>query len=341
MGPRPRTRDGRRHAQGGTVKYLVTGGAGYIGSIVATMLLEAGHEVVVLDDCSTGAAERVPAGADLVRKSVQQVAEVLDGSFDGVLHFAGLIAAGESMEKPEIYWEANTNGTFALLAAMRDAGVRTLVFSSTAAVYGNPLEVPIKEEAVKAPTSTYGATKLSSDMAIQSEATAHGLAAVSLRYFNVVGAYRDLSGTWHGENHEPETHIIPIAFDAASGRRDSFAIFGDDYPTPDGTCVRDYIHVADLAEAHLLALGAAAAGEHKIYNLGNGNGFSNKEVVATVKEVTGTDFPVRTGPRRAGDPAELVASSERAKHELGWKPSRDALDRMVADAWEYYQHARN
>jgi len=322
------------------VKYLVTGGAGYIGSIVATMLLEEGHEVVVLDDCSTGNAERVPAGATLVRKSVQQADQVLDATFDGVLHFGGLIAAGESMEKPEIYWEANTAATFALLGAMRAVNVRTLVFSSTAAVYGNPTEVPIKEEAAKAPTSTYGASKLASDMAIQSEATAHGLAAVSLRYFNVVGAYQDQSGLWHGENHEPETHIIPIAFDAASGARDSFGLFGEDYPTPDGTCVRDYIHVADLADAHLLALKAAEAGEHKIYNLGNGNGFSNKEVVATVKRVTGVDFPVEIGPRRAGDPAELVASSERAKNELGWKPSRDSLDRMVADAWEYYQHAR-
>ncbi|HEX2143135.1 MAG TPA: UDP-glucose 4-epimerase GalE [Glycomyces sp.] len=320
------------------MKYLVTGGAGYIGSIVATMLLEENHDVVVLDDCSTGAAERVPAGATLVQKPVQQAAEVLDGSFDGVLHFAGLIAAGESMSKPDIYWEANTAGTFALLDAMREANVKTLVFSSTAAVYGNPTEVPIKEEAVKAPTSTYGATKLSSDMAIASEVTAYGLAAVSLRYFNVVGAYQDKAGLWHGENHDPETHIIPIAFDAAAGKRESFGLFGDDYPTPDGTCVRDYIHVADLADAHLLALKAAEAGEHKIYNLGNGNGFSNKEVVATVKRVTGTDFPVNIGPRRPGDPAELVASSERAKTELGWKPSRDSLDRMVADAWEYYQH---
>lgn len=323
------------------MKYLVTGGAGYIGSIVATMLLEAGHDVVVLDNCSTGSAERVPDGAALVRKDVKDAAEVLDPSFDGVLHFAGLIAAGESMVKPEIYWEANTTGTFALLDAMREANVKTLVFSSTAAVYGNPLEVPIKEDAVKAPTSTYGATKLASDMAIASEVTAHGLAAVSLRYFNVVGAYEDRSGVWHGENHDPETHIIPIAFEAAAGKRESFGLFGEDYPTPDGTCVRDYIHVADLADAHLLALQAAEAGEHKIYNLGNGNGFSNKEVVATVKRITGTDFPVTIGPRRPGDPAELVASSERANIELGWKPSRDTLDRMVADAWKYYQHAHS
>ncbi|THV39683.1 UDP-glucose 4-epimerase GalE [Glycomyces buryatensis] len=321
------------------MKYLVTGGAGYIGSIVATMLLEAGHEVVVLDDCSTGASERVPAGATLVQKRVQDVGDVLDSSFDGILHFGGLIAAGESMAKPEIYWEANTAATFELLTAMREANVRTLVFSSTAAVYGNPTEVPIREDAAKAPTSTYGASKLASDMAISSEVTAHDLAAVSLRYFNVVGAYQDKSGIWHGENHEPETHIIPIAFDAASGKRDSFALFGEDYPTKDGTCVRDYIHVADLADAHLLALGAAQAGEHKIYNLGNGNGFTNKEVVETVKRVTGTDFPVAIEGRRAGDPAELVASSEKAKAELGWKPTRDSLDRMVADAWEYYQHA--
>jgi UDP-glucose 4-epimerase len=282
------------------MKYLVTGGAGYIGSIVATMLLEEGHEVVVLDDCSTGAAERVPAGAELVRGRVQEAAEVLDPSFDGVLHFAGLIAAGESMQKPDIYWEANTAGTFALLEAMRESNVRTLVFSSTAAVYGNPLEIPIREEAVKAPTNTYGATKLSADMAIASECIAYGLAAVSLRYFNVVGAYKDRSGLWHGENHDPETHIIPLALEAAAGKRDQFTVFGEDYDTQDGTCVRDYIHVADLADAHLLALRAAAAGEHRIYNLGNGNGFTNKQVVETVKRVTGADFPVAYADRRAG-----------------------------------------
>ncbi|WP_425402688.1 UDP-glucose 4-epimerase GalE [Glycomyces tenuis] len=303
------------------------------------MLLEDGHEVVVLDDCSTGAAERVPAGAELVRRPVQAAADVLDGTFDAVLHFAGLIAAGESMQKPGLYWEANTTGTFALLEAMREADVKTLVFSSTAAVYGDPTEIPIREDAVKAPTSTYGATKLSSDMAIQSEATAYGLAAVSLRYFNVVGAYEDRSGVWHGENHEPETHIIPIALEAAAGKRERMVLFGDDYPTKDGTCVRDYIHVADLADAHLLALRAAEPGEHKIYNLGNGNGFTNKEVVETVKRVTGADFPVVVEGRRPGDPAELVASSEKAENELGWKPSRDSLDRMVADAWEYYRHA--
>jgi UDP-glucose 4-epimerase len=323
------------------MKYLVTGGAGYIGSIVATMLLEEGHEVVVLDDCSTGAAERVPAGAELVRGRVQEAAEVLDPSFDGVLHFAGLIAAGESMQKPDIYWEANTAGTFALLEAMRESNVRTLVFSSTAAVYGNPLEIPIREEAVKAPTNTYGATKLSADMAIASECIAYGLAAVSLRYFNVVGAYKDRSGLWHGENHDPETHIIPLALEAAAGKRDQFTVFGEDYDTQDGTCVRDYIHVADLADAHLLALRAAAAGEHRIYNLGNGNGFTNKQVVETVKRVTGADFPVAYADRRAGAPAVLVASSEKAHRELDWKPSRDSLDRMVADAWEYYRHAQS
>lgn len=321
------------------MKYLVTGGAGYIGSIVATMLLEAGNEVVVLDDCSTGAAERVPAGAELVRRPVQEAEAVLDSTFDAVLHFAGLIAAGESMHKPGAYWEANTTGTLRLLDAMRAADVRTLVFSSTAAVYGDPVEIPVREDAAKAPTSTYGATKLSSDMAVQSAVTAHGLAAVSLRYFNVVGAYKDAAGTWHGENHDPETHLIPIALEAAAGGRERLAIFGDDYPTRDGTCVRDYIHVADLADAHLLALRAAEPGEHRIYNLGNGNGFTNQEVVATVKRVTGVDFPVDVEGRRSGDPAELVASSEKAERELGWKPSRDSLDRMVADAWEYYRHA--
>ncbi|WP_100447697.1 UDP-glucose 4-epimerase GalE [Glycomyces xiaoerkulensis] len=322
------------------MKYLVTGGAGYIGSIVATMLLEEGHEVVVLDDCSTGAAERVPAGATLVRARVQDAGEVLDGGFDAVLHFAGLIAAGESMREPGRYWEANTTGTFWLLGAMRAAGVKTIVFSSTAAVYGDPTAVPIREDAVKDPTSTYGATKLAADMAIRSAVTAYDLAAVSLRYFNVVGAYRGRDGVWHGENHDPETHIIPIALEAAAGERDRMVLFGEDYPTRDGTCVRDYIHVADLADAHLLALRAAEPGEHRIFNLGNGNGFTNREVVETVKRVTGVDFPVEVAGRRSGDPAELVASSEKAKQQLGWKPSRDTLDRMVADAWEYHRHAR-
>jgi UDP-glucose 4-epimerase len=261
---------------------------------------------------------------------------VLDPSYDAVLHFAGLIAAGESMQRPELYWDANVVGSLALLDAMRAAGVRRLVFSSTAAVYGNPVALPITEDAITTPTSTYGATKLTIDHAIASEATAYGLAAVSLRYFNVAGALRHPAGIF-GERHQPETHLIPIALQVAAGRRDKLQVYGDDYPTLDGTCVRDYIHVADLAAAHLLALDAAVPGEHKIYNLGNGTGFSNRQVVAVVREVTGHPLPVETAPRREGDPAALVASSAKAHAELGWTPARPDLAEIVADAWAFVQ----
>ncbi|MGH8791858.1 MAG: UDP-glucose 4-epimerase GalE [Stackebrandtia sp.] len=316
-------------------KYLVTGGAGYIGSVVATMLVEAGHDVVVLDDCSTGRAEAVPDGAALVRARVHDAADVLTGDFDAVFHFAGLIAAGESMTDPEIYWDNNTVGTLALLSAMREAGVPRLVFSSTAAVYGDPQRLPIDEDAATAPTNTYGATKLAADYAIASQATAHGLAAASLRYFNVVGAYRDERGLWHGERHEPETHLIPLALQAAAGERDMLKLFGDDYDTVDGTCVRDYIHVADLARAHLLAVDQVTPGVHKVFNLGNGAGFSNRQVVETIEAVTGLTVPLEKAPRRPGDPATLVASSERAQRELGWRPEKPALADMVADAWKF------
>ncbi|WP_213171837.1 UDP-glucose 4-epimerase GalE [Natronoglycomyces albus] len=322
------------------MKYLVTGGAGFIGATVATMLMEAGHEVVVIDDCSRNSQRFVPAGAKLVRKRVHEVADVLDSSFDGVLHFAGLIAAGESVEFPERFWDNNAVGTLVLLETMRKSGVRKLVFSSSAGVYGNPESVPITEDAATNPVNAYSYTKLSCDMAIASEAVAHGLAAASLRYFNVAGAYRDKQGTWRGENHEPETHLIPIALEVAAGKRDKLAIFGDDYPTPDGTCVRDYIHVADLAQAHLLALDHVEAGEHRVYNLGSGTGYSNAQIAQAVARITGREIPVVYTDRRPGDPAELVASSQRAKSELGWKPTRDSLEQMVGDAWAYYQHTQ-
>jgi UDP-glucose 4-epimerase len=323
------------------VKLLVTGGAGYIGSVVTRLLLDAGHQVVVLDDLSTGHERAVPAGATLVRARLHDAAEVLtpDAAFDGVLHFAGLIAAGESMIRPEIYWDANVVGSLALLDAMRAVGVRRLVFSSTAAVYGNPTELPITEAAAAAPTNTYGATKLAIDMAIASEATAHDLAAVSLRYFNVAGALTRADGTAIGERHDPETHLIPIALQVAAGTRDKLQLFGDDYPTVDGTCVRDYIHVADLAQAHLLALDAASPGQHKVYNLGNGNGFTNRQVVEVVREVTGHPVPVEMAARREGDPVALVASSQRARDELGWVPAFPTLQDMVGDAWAFMTRA--
>ncbi|MFJ8576885.1 UDP-glucose 4-epimerase GalE [Micromonospora sp. NPDC093277] len=320
------------------MKLLVTGGAGYIGSVVTRMLLDHGHEVTVLDDLRTGHREALAPDATHVELPVHEAARVLtpDAGFDGVLHFAALIAAGESMVKPELYWQNNTVGSLALLDAVRAARVPRLVFSSTAAVYGNPTELPIPETAVKAPTNTYGATKLAVDMALTSEAIAHDLAAVSLRYFNVAGAYLH-DGRAIGERHDPETHLIPLALDVAAGRRDKLQLFGDDYPTVDGTCVRDYIHVADLARAHLLALATATPGRHRIYNLGNGNGFTNRQVIEVVREVTGHPVPVEVAPRREGDPAELVASAALAREELGWEPEKPTLHDMVGDAWTFYR----
>lgn len=314
-------------------KYLVTGGAGYVGSVVAAHLLEAGHRVTVLDDLSTGHRAGVPEGAEFIEGRIQDAAKWLDPSFDGVLHFAAFSQVGESVVNPEKYWVNNVGGTTELLAAMREAGVRKLVFSSTAATYGEPEQVPITEGAPTAPTNPYGATKLAVDHMISGECAAHGLAAVSLRYFNVAGAYGA-----YGERHDPESHLIPLVLQVAQGRREAISVYGDDYPTPDGTCVRDYIHVADLADAHLLALGAATEGEHLICNLGNGNGFSVREVIETVRQVTGHPIPEVNAPRRGGDPAVLVASAERAKERLGWRPSRADLAGIVADAWRFAQH---
>ncbi|MFF4435941.1 UDP-glucose 4-epimerase GalE [Streptomyces sp. NPDC001621] len=314
------------------MKYLVTGGAGYVGSVVAQHLLEAGHEVTVLDNLSTGFREGVPAGAAFVEGDIRDAAKWLDASYEGVLHFAASSQVGESVVKPEKYWENNVAGSLALLGAMRDAGVRTLVFSSTAATYGEPEQVPITEAAPTRPTNPYGATKLAVDHMITSEANAHGLAAVSLRYFNVAGAYGA-----HGERHDPESHLIPLVLQVAQGRRDAISVYGDDYATPDGTCVRDYIHVADLAEAHLLALRAARPGTHLICNLGNGSGFSVRQVIETVREVTGHPIPEVVAPRRGGDPAVLVAAADTAREKLGWHPTRADLAGIVADAWEFAQ----
>jgi len=313
-------------------KYLVTGGAGYVGSVVAAHLLEAGHAVTVLDDLSTGFRQSVPEGAAFVEGRIQDAGRVLDGSYDGVLHFAAHSQVGESVADPEKYWRNNVGGSIELLAAMREAGVRRLVFSSTAATYGEPPRTPIREDSSEAPTNPYGASKLAVDHMIAGECRAHGLAAASLRYFNVAGAYGR-----YGERHDPESHLIPIVLQVAQGRRESVSVFGDDYPTPDGTCVRDYIHVADLAEAHLLAMDRAAPGEHLVCNLGNGNGFSVREVVETVRKVTGHAVPEVVAPRRDGDPAVLVASAERARKELGWHPSRPDLAGIVQDAWEFAQ----
>ncbi|MCI3931208.1 UDP-glucose 4-epimerase GalE [Streptomyces sp. AN091965] len=315
-----------------SAKYLVTGGAGYVGSVVAQHLVEAGHEVTVLDNLSTGFREGVPAGAAFIEGDIRDAAKWLDSSYAGVLHFAAFSQVGESVAKPEKYWDNNVGGTMALLAAMRDADVRTLVFSSTAATYGEPVSTPIKETDPTAPTSPYGASKLAVDHMITGEAKAHGLGAVSLRYFNVAGAYGEF-----GERHDPESHLIPLVLQVAQGRREAISVFGDDYATPDGTCVRDYIHVADLADAHLRALDAATPGEHLICNLGNGSGFSVREVIETVRKVTGHPIPEVVAARRGGDPAVLVASAATAHERLGWRPARAGLAGIVADAWAFAQ----
>jgi len=312
------------------MKALIVGGAGYIGSVVTRLMAAEGHEVVVLDDCSTGHADSVPPGVELVKTDITDAATVLNGAgFDAVLHFAAKSLVGESVAKPSLYWRTNVYGTRVLLDAITENAVPRLVFSSTAATYGEPESIPITEDAPTRPTNTYGATKLAVDMMITGECAATDLAAVSLRYFNVAGAAYGA-----GERHGVETHLIPIALDAAAGRRDALTIYGDDWPTPDGTPIRDYVHVADLARAHVLALTAAQPGEHLICNLGNGSGFSVREVLATIEKVTGHPVPVTVGPRRAGDPIRLVASAERAAQRLGWSPEQTLSD-MIADAWEF------
>ncbi|GAB3126315.1 UDP-glucose 4-epimerase GalE [Tsukamurella serpentis] len=314
------------------MQLLVTGGAGYVGSVCTQVLLERGHQVTVLDDLSTGNRDAVPSGARFVEGDVATAARPLlsDGEFDGVLHFAAKSLVGESVNHPHKYWQGNVVSTLALLDAMLAAGVERLVFSSTAATYGEPDTVPITEGARTEPTNTYGATKLAIDAAITSYATAYGLAAVSLRYFNVAGGYRGF-----GENREVETHLIPLVLQTALGQRGEISVFGSDYPTPDGTAVRDYVHVKDLADAHLLALDHAKPGTHEVFNLGSGAGFSVRQVIDTCREVTGCEIPEVAADRRAGDPAVLVASSQRAVDELGWRPQHTDLRGIVADAWEF------
>ncbi len=321
------------------MKILVTGGAGYVGATVTRLLLDAGHHVEVVDDLSRNDDQQIPAEATFHQLRVHDIAQVLTPSagFDAVLHFAGLIAAGESMAHPRWHWDNNTAASLALLDAIQQAAVPRLVFSSTAAVYGEPDQVPILETAPTNPVNTYGDTKLAVDKAIASITRASELGAISLRYFNVAGAHTCPDGTMIGERHTPETHLIPLALDAAAGRRDKFSLFGDDYPTPDGTCIRDYIHVTDLAQAHLLALDAIQPGEHRIYNLGNGIGFSNCEVLDAVRKVSGAAFETEVAPRRPGDPAVLYASSELAQHELGWRPTRADIAEIVGDAWKFHQ----
>ncbi|MBV9229769.1 MAG: UDP-glucose 4-epimerase GalE [Chloroflexi bacterium] len=317
------------------MKLLVTGGAGYIGSVMTAQLLEAGHEVTVFDNLLKGHPQAVHRGATFIKGDLlhrEELHQVLKTGFDGVLHFAALSLVGESVQVPERYYRNNVCGTLNLLDAMRDAQVPRLVFSSTAAVYGEPEEIPILETAVTRPTNPYGGSKLAVDQMIGFEAAAHGLAAVSLRYFNVAGA-----GGHLGEDHHPETHLIPIVLAVAVGQRSAVQIYGTDYPTRDGSAIRDYIHVEDLARAHLLALNSIQAGEHRIYNLGNGQGFSVREVIEEARKVTGKSINAVEAPRRAGDPPVLVASSQKIQDELGWIPQKPELAVMIVDAWQWHQ----
>ncbi|MGH9561605.1 MAG: UDP-glucose 4-epimerase GalE [Terracidiphilus sp.] len=340
------------------MKILVTGGAGYIGSTVSGLLIEKGHKVFVYDNLSHGRRDLLPVGAQLIdgelgdRAHLERVfagkvgpqAPGAHESFDAVLHFAALIEAGESMQRPEIYFRNNTASTLSLLEAMLAGGVKRLVFSSTAAVFGEPESLPIQEDARLAPTNPYGQSKLLVEQMLAWLHRIHGLQYASLRYFNVAGAAEGPGGSDNivrGESHEPETHLIPLVLDVALGRRASICIYGDDYPTPDGTCVRDYIHVSDLADAHLLALDALPKGTGReaplIYNLGNGQGFSVREVIESARRVTGHPIPAEVHPRRPGDPAVLVASSAKAMRELGWKPRYTNLDEIIRTAWIWHQ----
>ena len=317
---------------------LVTGGAGYIGSHTVHQLREAGISLTVFDNLSKGHKEAVPPGVPLV------VGDLRDGDLlrkvlrnheiRSVVHFAASSLVGESMQKPAEYYSNNVAGTLSLLEAMRETRVGEIVFSSTAAVYGEPEVCPITEEQTKAPTNVYGRTKLMIEEILKDYDMAYGLRYVSLRYFNAAGA---VDGGIIGEDHQPESHLIPLILQTALGRRPTIDIYGNDYPTQDGTCIRDYIHVLDLADAHVLAVRhLAAGGNSRCYNLGSERGFSVREVVETAKKVTSVDFAVRESERRVGDPAILVASSARIREELGWNPSRSGLETIITAAWEWH-----
>src|SRR6202789_3092628 len=329
---------------------LVTGGAGYIGGTVAEFLASRGHKTIVFDNLSHGRRDLLPAGVGFVegelsdRKALENLfieARQQGHPFDGVLHFAALIEAGESMVRPETFFRNNTASTLTLLEAMLAEGPRRLVFSSTVAVYGAPEKGPIQDDARLSPTNAYGESKLLVEHMLGWMHRIHGLRSASLRYFNVAGAPEGPDGVERGEAHEPESHLIPLVLDVALGRRAAIRIYGEDYATPDGSCVRDYVHVADLAEAHLLALaaleGEEAAKQRLVFNLGNGQGFSVREVIESARRVTGHRIPAEVHPRRPGDPAVLVASAEKAMRELGWKPRYTELDEGVRTAWIWHQ----
>ena len=319
-----------------TKHVLVTGGAGYIGSVVGAQLIAAGHRVTVLDNLNRGHREAAPASAELVTGDVSDRA-LLDTVFtrrkvDAVVHLAALLEVGESMREPERYFRNNSAGTLTLLEAMRAHGTGQIVFSSTAALFGDPERVPIDETHPLRPCNVYGESKLMTERMLEWFHRIHGLRYASLRYFNAAGAAGEL-----GEDHKPESHLIPLVLQVALGQRAKVEIYGSDYATPDGTCVRDYIHVSDLAAAHLLALDALEQEGRMLYNLGNGLGFSVRQVIETARRITGHAIPAVESARRAGDPAVLVASSEKIRRELGWAPKYAELETIIGSAWEWHR----
>ena len=322
---------------------LVLGGAGYIGSHTVYELIEAGNDVVVVDNLETGFRAAVHPEAKFYEGDIRNrtfIDSVFDKeNIDGVIHFAANSQVGESMIKPLKYYNNNLCGTEILLESMVAYGVDKIVFSSTAATYGEPERVPIMESDRTEPTNPYGETKLAMEKMFKWTAEAHGLKYVSLRYFNACGA--DENGNI-GEAHNPESHLIPLILQVPNGKREHISIFGTDYATPDGTCIRDYIHVTDLSDAHILAVKyLIEGGESNIFNLGNGVGFSVKEVIETARKVTGHPIPAEETPRRAGDPAQLIASSAKAKEVLGWKPCHDSLEEIIASAWKWHKNHPN
>jgi UDP-glucose 4-epimerase len=301
---------------------------------MAAYFLETGHEVVVVDNLAQGHQDSVPSASRFIKADIKDLAKVLSktDAIDAIVHLAAHASVNESMTRPDIYWQNNVEGTLALLETMRQLDIPKLVFASSCATYGIPDHVPIAEDMPAKPVNPYGMTKLAIDMALTSYAQAYSLSATSLRFFNVAGAYKDL-----GERHHPETHIIPLALAAAAGHKPYFSLFGDDYETPDGSCIRDYIHVLDLADAALLALERMEPGRHAIYNLGNGDGFSNKQIIEAVEAVTGKKLKARIEARRPGDPPKLISSNRKIKDELGWTPQRPQLHNMIEGAWKFYQ----
>jgi UDP-glucose 4-epimerase len=322
---------------------LVLGGAGYIGSHTALELVKAGHNVVIADNLVTGYRKAIPDGAKFYEGDLRDF-DFLDNLFqqeqiDAVIHFAAYSLVGESVTNPLKYYDNNLYGTKVLLEAMLKNNIGKIVFSSTAATYGEPENIPILESDRTCPTNPYGETKLAMEKMFKWTAEAHGLRYVSLRYFNACGA--DASGVI-GEAHNPESHLIPLILQVPNGKRKTISIYGTDYDTPDGTCIRDYIHVTDLAQAHILAVQYLInGGESDIFNLGNGVGYSVREVIETARKVTGHPIPATETPRRAGDPARLVASSEKAKTILGWKPVHDSLEEIIQSAWNWHKNHPN